>query len=90
MKKRFKTINPTRDRLVFEVLHELAGLRAVDIARASSDEAQADKSRATVSPATVRKWRLRPQDGGTRYPQSVKLDAALAIVGKKLGIVRKG
>lgn len=90
MKRKIKAINPARDRLVFDVLHELSGLRAVDIARAAQSEAETDKSRASVSPATIRKWRLRLADGGTRYPQSIKLDAALAIVGKRLGVVPSG
>lgn len=86
-KRKYRNISPSRDRLVFEVLHALRGIKAGDIQEASITFATEYKDRATVSASTISRWRKPLNKGGTRYPQAVKLDAALSIVGKKLGIV---
>ncbi len=84
-KRTRRSTDPTRDRLVFSVLHELRGLKPSEISNFTKQNS--DLTRSTVSPATIRRWRKAPKDGGTRYPTAIKLDAALSIVGKKLGIV---
>lgn len=69
---------PDRDAAVFAVIHELRGQSPGDLARATG-----------MSPATFRKWRKPPRDGGTRYPQHISLERALSAVGKKFTIVDK-
>ena len=86
--KKEKPFSLARDRLIFAVLHELAGISAGNISKASKLRAKTNSEVSTVAPSTVRKWRTRIEDGGTRYPQAAKLDAALAVVNKKLGIVK--
>jgi hypothetical protein len=69
-------VRPERDRLVFEVLHALAGKTPKEISE-----------RCFVSPTTIRKWRTPLDQGGTRYPQAITLAAAAATVGLKLSLV---
>jgi len=72
---------PGRDRDIHKVLHAIADLTAPEIARA------AEKAGGSISATSIYNWRRPLKDGGVRYPQHEKLQAAAAAVGMTFAFV---
>jgi transposase len=70
-KRRWKrTEKPEYDRVVHDVLHNLAGVPAAQIAKHT-----------WVSPTTISNWRKGYENGGVRHPQYVTLNAVAKVAG---------
>ncbi len=69
---------PKMDQLVFDVLHHIANQPATVVA-----------SKTWVSPGTISKWRRGYENGGTRYPQAITLQAVAEVAGFELKLVKR-
>lgn len=74
--KRTTTHRPERDRMVFAVLRAIKGKSPTEAVKGTY-----------VSPSTVAKWRLRIEDGGTRYPQHHTMAAVARAAGLEFQLV---
>ena len=74
--------DPSYHHLTFAVLRALRGLSPTAVSRGAEEAGH------SVSPSTIRRWRIPPAKGGTRYPQAAKLDAALSAVNCKLTVTK--
>ena len=85
-----KPLRPSEDEAVFLVLHNLVGLSSTEVSKLAYAAAKANPQIfASISPATIRKWRRGPKHGGTRYPTHILLKTAAAIAGYELKLVKK-
>lgn len=85
-----KPLRPSEDVAVFTVLHQLVGVSATEVSRLAYQAAKNNPQEfASVSPATIRRWRRGPKYGGTRYPSHLLLKTVAAIAGLELKLVKK-
>lgn len=64
---------PELDRMVFDVIHELAGIAATELAEKSF-----------LSASTISKIRRGPANGGTRYPRGITLQELARLAGGEI------
>lgn len=75
--KRRMRIRPEYDHRVHDVLNAVAGISTATLAE-----------RTFLSATTIRKWRLGPKYGGTRYPLGVNLEELARVAGLTMKLVR--
>lgn len=74
-----RSVKPQQDHLLHKVLNALAqqGIKPSEVSK-----------RSFLAASTIRKWQLGYENGGTRYPQGVTLQAAANVAGFTLELVR--
>lgn len=73
-----KLRRPEYDRLVFDVIHDLAGISAGELAK-----------RSFLSASTISKIRRGPAHGGTRHPWATTLEELARLAGGEVRYVAR-